>query len=268
MRLRLWIPTVLVLLLAVGVVYYLDRASDGPPSAAAGSEIPLTQEAVESQSESLDALTAQSNSDLATAVLSPTAQTSPLKASLRTSFVIDSENQKLIRSCLERNTKIPRVGFTDALTLDDVLKDLTTDASLQTSQDVINVHVKKNDGKEMRLHLETSSPENKVDDQKFRVGPYDARVFDVDAEGLPIELNFPESLKSDSAKALTEKFQGVGTVMGSERRYTRELGAGLVATVVETDGRVTELQTIFSADTSAGSLACAWGDSKLSCKCF
>lgn len=192
----------------------------------------------------------------ATAAPAPAPEIQNARPFAEASLVIDAKNQALIRECLAKSTSVPRVNFSDKLTLENVLRDL--DARIDSS--IMNIHVRRANGREERLHVQ---PHDSSAKDVLTLGSQDVRVFDVDTEGLPIAKPFPNNLRADSLKHVIDCFIGSDQVTFKERR-THQTFAGGSATVVEADGHLTELQVNFSGKT----LGCTWQRSSLSCACL
>jgi hypothetical protein len=203
---------------------------------------------------------APSNANEGAAPTTATANTPAASSSLAPSAAsaIDQANQEIIRSCLAKDPQLPRVHFGDPLKLEDLLNDLAPDATKDES--TMNIHVRRSDGREERLHITPHDPENR---SAYAVGSSDVRVFTVDSEGLPIGASFPENLKRDSLKDVVDRFIGKDAVTFRERRSKRTT-PDLTASSVETNGQLTELQVNFKDQT----LGCAWQNTKLNCRCL
>jgi hypothetical protein len=169
---------------------------------------------------------------------------------------IDTKNQTLIRECLAKSPALPRVNVTDRTTLEDILHDL----SVKPDSSKMTVHVKRGDGREERLLIQPHEETNK---HSYKIDGDDLRVFDVDSEGLPIAKDFPGELKRDSLTHAVNAFIGDDRVTFKERR-THSTFEGGVATFVETDGVMTELQIVFGRTT----LGCIWQNDALNCACL
>lgn len=169
---------------------------------------------------------------------------------------IDQKNQVIVRECLEKDASLPRVHLSRRITLEDVLSDLNA----HTDSTMMNVHVRRADGSEERLHAEPHDPSAK---NAFKIGGEDVRVFDVDKEGLPIVKPYPSALRQDSLKHIVDSFVGNDRVSFKERREHHTFTNG-AATSVETNGRMTELQLNFGRNT----LGCAWQNGALNCACL
>lgn len=169
---------------------------------------------------------------------------------------IDAKNQTLIRECLVKSPALPRVNVTDLTTLEDILHDL----SAKPDSAKMTVHVKRADGREERLLVQPHEETNK---HSYKIDGDDLRVFDVDSEGLPIAKDFPGELKRDSLTHAVNAFIGDDRVTFKERR-THSTFDGGVATSVETDGAMTELQIVFGRTT----LGCIWQNDALNCACL
>ncbi len=171
------------------------------------------------------------------------------------SRVLSPANVEVVRACLTKDPALPRVHVDEATTLGDVLRDL----SPTTSSARLNVHVRRPDGREERLIVQP--PEGAR--ESFKLGAQELRVFDVDREGLPIVRAFPRELKRDSLTHAVNAFIGDDEVIFRERRAQYEFSGG-VASSVETDGAMNELQLQFGRTT----LGCAWQSGAMDCACL
>jgi hypothetical protein len=184
---------------------------------------------------------------------SPAPSPTPIPANAR---AISPENIPLVRECLAQAPALPRVHVTEKTTLDDLLHDL--DAKPDSAK--LNVHVKRANGVEERLLVQ---PHEKSSPHTYKIGESDLRVFNVDNEGLPIAKDFPRDLKRDSLANAVNAFIANDKVTFRERR-SHFIFAGGVATSVETNGQLTELQLNFARTT----LGCAWQNQNLNCACL
>ncbi|MES2856033.1 MAG: hypothetical protein V4692_09220 [Bdellovibrionota bacterium] len=187
-----------------------------------------------------------------------TGESTPLSAS--------RAEQDLIRECLAKTPELLRGHDADTIELEDLLAAASATGKTKVTNEIANFHV-INDGIERRLHIEPNSG-NSLSGESFSAGDASLRIFDVDSEGLPIPIEFPEELKAESKENVIRNFETKGDLVFSDRRYTVELEsagrAQIVAEVVETNGKVTELQVF----RDSASLACAWQAKKLTCKCL
>ena len=170
--------------------------------------------------------------------------------------VLSSANQAIVRECLSKDSSLPRVHLSDRLTMENILRDLGT----ISDSVMINLHVRRRDGREERLHVEPHDPSTK---DAFQLAGQDFRVLDVDNEGLPIAKPFPPELKLDSMKHVVDSFVGDDAVAFRERRSHHTFSGGAASTV-ETDGRLTSLQLNFGRNV----LGCAIQQNVLTCTCL
>lgn len=179
-------------------------------------------------------------------------------------FSIDARNQEIVRGCLARANDLPRVNFTERMKLEEVLQDLSGGAEGDVSTEQINIHVRHPDGREQRLHVQPYDSDMKASPRRWKIGASDVRVYDVDAEGLPVATAYPSEMKTTSLKETISTFTSGGRVTFRERRLHEKFGDRLAADLVETDGHLTELQV-----TGGGvSFGCAWQNAQLDCRCL
>lgn len=183
---------------------------------------------------------------------SPTPQGTPASGA----HYITPENLPVVRECLAKAPTLARVNISDRTTLEDILRDLAP----KTNSSKINLHVRRADGHEERLLVTPAEGANK---HAFKIADNDLRVFGVDSEGLPIAREFPRELKRDSLTHAVNAFIGSDAVTFRERRAQYAFEGG-VATSVETNGSLTELQLNYGRTT----LGCAWQNNSLNCACL
>jgi len=169
---------------------------------------------------------------------------------------LDENAQSIIRDCLKKTSSLPRVHFSNHLSLENVLEDLNS----KTESSVINIHVRRPDGKEERLHV---SPHDPSTPNAFGLAGQDVTVFDVDNEGLPVPKPFPHEFKQDTLLSVINSFTGRDATTFKERRSQHSFSGGS-AFSVEKDGRLTELQLNFGHHV----LGCADQDLGFNCKCL
>lgn len=132
----------------------------------------------------------------------------------------------------------------------EILKSISSNSDESAEEVIENLHIKTAQGQEMRLHL-------RINDQS---GRREALLFDLDSEGYPMLLSFPDDVQNFSVEEKKEWFVRQGNLDFSEKTLSASMN-GAHARWLETNGRVKNLEVSFSDR----SLSC--GETLDSCIC-
>jgi hypothetical protein len=187
-------------------------------------------------------------------------------------LLISPENQDLIRHCLGRDSDLPTVHYGSDLSLKNLIQDLSGESPPAPTEQSMNFHIQKADGKVLRLHIIPAEKQQAIN-KSWVVEQWNVSLFNVDSENLPVRTELPESLKLDTLQGVVANFLASGSLIFKERHYSQRLGQNISVEVVEENDQIKTLQLFFGTDAVAGSLGCAWTASSenqphLDCNCL
>ncbi len=172
---------------------------------------------------------------------------------------LDPETLRLVSDCLAKHPRRLVHDMAEAgKSLDTLREALFKNREARTEVDKILVHATLPDGRQRRLLVTGGDGKDG--------GKREARVFGVDAEGLPTMEPLPAAHADLATDEIVARFKSDGAVTYSETSATIRAEDGLSASVLEADGHVRELQVFFGRS----SLGCGvdGADGRLACKCL
>jgi hypothetical protein len=154
-------------------------------------------------------------------------------------LVLSEATRELILNCSRGSDAVRGVSrSSDFSTLDEFLdRGVIPLGGRDLERQVLfhNVHVKKNDGEVLRMHIAAAPGSQAANTMVLK-------LFGADEDNLPVPRDFPQDLLARNWQESVERFKSQGEVVLEEVSEAQRWGDDTAATLMKRNGRVEQLE--------------------------